>query len=156
MNYRRQRREIPAIDITPLIDVVFQLIIFLVVTTTFTASPGIKVDLPRSKSLDYVDKREQLTVLIRADGVLMMDGQPVSKEALGQAIGARGKEDPSATLILNGDTSANLGLVVEVMDLSKRKGISRIHIGALPEGGATTSGLPGSTPPVDPSDGGSP
>lgn len=132
MNYRRPRRETPSVDITPLIDVVFQLIIFLVVTTTFTNSPGIKVDLPRSKSLEYVDQREQLSVLVQSDGKLFMGGKEVSQVELGAAIEERAKTDPSATLILNGDTEANLGLVVEIMDLSKRKGIQRIHIGAMP------------------------
>ena len=139
MNYRRRRRETTSPDITPLIDVVFQLIIFLVVTTTFTASPGIKVDLPRSKSVDFVDKREQLTVLIQADGTLVMDGETVDQESIQAAILTRSKEDPDATLILNGDTGANLGIVVEIMDISKRNGIGRIHIGAIPTGGSTGS-----------------
>ena len=132
MNYRIARRETPTVDITPLIDVVFQLIIFLVVTTTFTDSPGIKVDLPQSQSLEYVDQREQLSILVQSDGKLYMDGQEVSQVDLGVALEQRAKTDPNATLILNGDTEANLGLVVEIMDLSKRKGVQRIHIGAMP------------------------
>lgn len=133
MNYRRTRRETPTPDITPLIDVVFQLIIFLVVTTTFTSSPGIKVDLPQSKSVEYVDQKEQLSVLIKSDGSLVMKGQTLNREELAARIATQAKIDPNATLILNGDTEANLGLVVEVMDISKRNGINRIHIGALPQ-----------------------
>lgn len=134
MNYRRPRRESTSLDITPLIDVVFQLIIFLVVTTTFSNAPGIKVDLPRSKSVDFVESREQLSVLVQSDGRLFMQGREIDKAELQRLLTERAKTDADATLILNGDTQANLGLVVELMDLSRRSGVSRIHLGAQPAG----------------------
>ena len=71
----------PAINITSLIDVLFLLLIFFLVTSTFLEHPGLKLDLPKASS-SSPQKLEKLVIAVKADGTIHLNNKPVSLEDL--------------------------------------------------------------------------
>ena len=100
----RQRRIDSSIDLTPLIDVVFQLLIFLMVSSQFT-KPEAVVDLPQAQSgAGTVDlSREKLSFAIEADGTILLDAEVVSRENLGAVIQQRVEKDSVKRVEIRGD-----------------------------------------------------
>ena len=62
MNFKRQRREETRVDVTPLIDIIFQLVLFFMVSTTFITAPGIQVDLPRSSAQEILQDSSDVNI----------------------------------------------------------------------------------------------
>ena len=115
---RRKSRRFADIDITPLIDVLFMLIIFFVLTATFIQGK-LDIDLPSGESTASEMKRA-LTLTVEKDGTIFWDGVKVSQEELPVlARGARERE-----ILLAGDKNAPYGKVAEVLSILKKEGIS--------------------------------
>ena len=94
MKFRRRRRESVDIGLAPLIDVVFILLLFFVVTTTFTRETQLRVDLPEAASGTPPEASEvkQLEVLIDVDGNYTLNGKPLVKHDLDTLMAALDKE----------------------------------------------------------------
>ena len=115
---RRKARRFADIDVTPLIDVLFMLIIFFVLTATFIQGK-LDIDLPSGESTASEMKRA-LTLTVEKDGTIFWDGVKVSQEELPVlARGARERE-----ILLAGDKNAPYGKVAEVLSILKKEGIS--------------------------------
>lgn len=119
------------IDITPLVDVVFQLIIFFMLSSSFILQPGIKVDLPSTHSTK-AEKTSGMSVIIRSDGRIFLEDHEVRKSQLKQALFEEKRKRTSDFLVIKADQRARHGLVVEVMAIAKEVGISRIAIATKP------------------------
>ena len=132
MNLRKFRRESPSIDLTPLIDVVFMLLIFFMVSTTFKDQSLIRIDLPKATEQQEQKKNEQAIVLtIDARGDYFVNGKQVVnnkidtlKKALQIAIGDR--EHPPLTISADGKTSHQA--VVTAMDAARQVGLVHLSI----------------------------
>jgi len=114
------------IDLTPIVDVVFNLLLFFAVTLSFAAtSGGINVNLPSASSADPVEA-EQVTVNMTQDGKLFYNDQSVDIEGLA----ARLKEvkNKESIIIIRADNTVPHGKVVQVMDTVKAEGLSKIAI----------------------------
>lgn len=114
------------IDLTPIVDVVFNLLLFFAVTLSFAAtSGGINVNLPSASSADPVEA-EQVTVNMTQDGKLFYNDQNVDIEGLA----ARLKEvkNKESIIIIRADNTVPHGKVVQVMDTVKAEGLSKIAI----------------------------
>ncbi len=131
MSLRRPRfqEESPAesINISPLIDVIFILLIFFIVTMVFADGNAMKVDVPKASSATSVDSR-QLTVVIRSDSSIVVDGKNLSISELENLMRSRLKEDSS--VVLRGDGEASVRALVEVMDCAKKCGAREIYVSA--------------------------
>jgi len=125
---RRKRRAEAVIDITALVDIVFQLIIFFVLTTTFVTNPGIDVDLPRAQAQEIQHKSDELVVAMTAEGQIILHGKALDLESLGEVFESTAKDAPTTLVILQADQQVAHGKVVAVMDLAKQKGLSRLAI----------------------------
>jgi biopolymer transport protein ExbD len=111
------------IDIAPLIDCIFLLLIFFMLTSNFIVIPGINVKLPKALTSDEVDT-QTLTVVISSEDIFYLDDKPVT---LGELEGfLKGKKHSS--IFIKSDRDASLGVVVGVWDLCKRCGIEKIGI----------------------------
>ena len=119
------------IDITPLVDVVFQLIIFFMLSSTFIMQPGIRVDLPSTRSVK-ADKTTGISVVIRSDGRIFLEDQEIKKNQLKEALQKRKEKQPSDFLVIKADQRARHGIVVEVMAIAKEAGISKVAIATKP------------------------
>ncbi len=127
---RRQRqasRTMPAINIAPLIDVVFILLIFFLVTSTFVRDRGVEVTRPQAAAAQTLEPLS-LRVSITAAGTIYVDGQPIEVAQLrDRAAGyARTADRPSAVLIPDEQTSS--GRLIEVLDAVKTAGVQDIAV----------------------------
>lgn len=128
MRFSVSRRADPTIDVTPMIDVVFQLLIFFMVTTTFITSQGIQVDLPRSSAQVVLSEKKDLNVLITQDGAVYLDDVAVTSDGLASALQRRAKVEPNAQVVIKADQGVSHGRVVAVMDLARSHGLTRLAI----------------------------
>lgn len=133
LRFQSKRREPARVDVTPLIDIVFQLVLFFMVSTTFVTSPGIKVNLPRSSAETLLQEQEDLHIWMTDAGAVFVDKKAVDFEALEKILSTRAVQDPSTLVIIEADTQVEHGRVVGVMDLARSVGLERLAIATEPE-----------------------
>ena len=128
---KRQRRQ-PEINLTPMIDVVLQLIIFFIVTTTFISiESGAKVNLP-SADFSKIEEVKTITVTITENNMLYVNGALVDANELPSAVVVALRNEPEATVIVEADKQVLHGKVVSVMDILKKAGAEKIAIATQP------------------------
>ncbi len=120
MPFPLPRRAEARIDLSPLIDVVFQLLIFFVVTTTFLSDTGIPLDLPEAGTGQQESMRPEMSVRIAADGSIRFQGEMVSLADLEQRLQRAREASPQEALTIYGDGRVDLETIVKVMDLARR------------------------------------
>jgi biopolymer transport protein ExbD len=117
------------LDLTPLIDVVFLLLIFFMVSTTFVQdAAGLKIDLPRSDNRDAIDAKQDVSIRVAADGGVFVDDAGVTLESLREHLAAAAKKNPETMVVLEADQAVDHGRVVEVLDLARDLGLTRFAI----------------------------
>lgn len=127
MRFRERPRRRVLINITSLIDVLFLLLIFFMVSSTFLEQPGMKLDLPAAKSFE-VEEQKELVVHISPRGEIFLGEQQVSLDTLKARLELQVAVDRERPLVLRADRDAAHGRVVEVMDVAKQAGVRKIVI----------------------------
>ncbi len=122
------------LDIAPLIDVVFQLLIFFMLTSNFVLQPGISVKLPKAITSEVISS-DNLVVTITAQDLLFLNESPITIEDLTQKLKAAAEDKKS--ILLKADSGASLGRIVEVWDLCRDLGIAQVNIATGQKGGST-------------------
>jgi len=136
MNLRpRQKRGDLIVDLTPMIDVVFLMLIFFMVSTSFTANNSIKLDLPQSKAQAANKEIEQVTISVRADGQLFVQDEQVADGDLRKRILNISKGDPNMRVVLRADAEARHKRIVYVLDVVRELGMGKVGIATVPVGG---------------------
>lgn len=137
MNLKPERRDEVELNLTPLIDVVFLLLIFFMVSTTFEKTSKLKVDLPEATTKAQQQSNEKIVLGIDAQGNFYInDRQLVNKQfdtlklALGKA--TEGKKD--LPIILRADAKTPHQSVVTAMDAAAQLGLTRLSISTLETG----------------------
>ncbi len=132
MNLRPRRTLDASIDLTPLIDILFIVLLFLVLTTTFRAPTRLRVDLPEATTGVRPHPRPagDLRVTVTEEGQLHVAERAVTLEELAAFFSVRPSPE-EVVLLLSADDGADHGRVVAVMDLARRSGIPRIDIETL-------------------------
>lgn len=125
-NPKKKRRVL--INITSLIDVMFLLLIFFMVTSTFLDQPGMKLELPSAESAE-VARVEKLVLYISSDNEVVFNDRPVALDNLEETMRAALSDIEDRTLVLNADKSVQHGTVIRVMDIAKKLGLERLVIG---------------------------
>lgn len=133
MKFRRKPRENVEINLASLIDVVFILLLFFVVTTTFTRETQLKVDLPEAASGTPPEETalKQMEVLISAEGGYSLNGQALLKSDLESLMAALGKEsagDNSLPLVISADAQTPHQAVITAMDAAGKLGFAHLRI----------------------------
>jgi biopolymer transport protein ExbD len=118
----------PAVDMSPLIDCVFILLIFFIVTTTFVEERGIEVDKPQPASSADDSDKEPVIFLIRADKKVEQDGREISIGAIQPVVRRAVQKDPETAVIVQVQTRADAGLMVRVVDEAKLAGAAKVNI----------------------------
>jgi biopolymer transport protein ExbD len=130
MEFMTKSRRRVIINITSLIDVLFLLLIFFIVSSTFLEQPGMKLDLPEARAVE-AQRMEGYTVYITTDDRIFLNEVEVDLEQLGDRL--RDAESEIEELILKADENVRYGLVVEVMDLAKQSGIVKLVVATEPK-----------------------
>ncbi|MFQ5956536.1 MAG: ExbD/TolR family protein [Candidatus Brocadiales bacterium] len=125
MDFRTRRAISYSINITSLVDILFLLLIFFVVTSTFIEHPNIKLDLP-SASHAEASKFEGLTLTITGEGRLFLGTQPIGISELEAVLRSKVAATGDAVLVLRADREVPYGVVVAVMDVARGAGLKRI------------------------------
>ncbi len=127
MRFREGKNLIVRIDISPLVDVVFLLVIFFAVSTTFIEMSGLKLSLPKSSSVAET-RAEEITVLLTQEGKIFYDGVEVNQEELAQKLRKDLEIAEKKFVIVKADEQAKHGVVVMIMDTAKNAGAEGITI----------------------------
>jgi len=120
------------INITSLIDVMFLLLIFFMVTSTFQDQPAIDLSLPRSSSAEDTVVAPTVVYLTR-DGQLFLDSQPVAQDQLADRLRQLQAATGEDRIVLRADEHAEHGAVVALIDLIKESGFRRVSLAARPQ-----------------------
>ena len=132
MQFRQKSRRRVIINITSLIDVLFLLLIFFIVSSTFLEQPGMKLDLPKTSHTEAV-RMEGYTLFILRDGTLHLNEEEVMLDNLTERLEKIAPQLGDRGLILKADESVKYGLVVEVMDYVKQAGIEKLVVASTPK-----------------------
>ena len=133
MNLRPHPRKTPEVDITPLIDVVFLLLIFFMVSTTFDREAQIMVELPEATGEEAQHEQEELDITIDASGVFFINQQEVINteiETLKRAIQKAVGDNKDLPVIINADARTPHQAVMTAMDAASQLGLVRMTFSA--------------------------
>jgi len=118
----------PELDLTPMVDVVFLLIIFFMVSTTFiTVETGLPVDLPDAQ-MSVAEPSNLPTVTVMKDGAVYFAGARVNESELVELVRTEINRSGNSTIVLRADRELPHGTAVRIMDLIKQAGAQRIAI----------------------------
>lgn len=128
MAFRRKRREDIRPELTPMVDVVFLLLIFFMISTTFVEQPGISVKLPEATSQPVEREPEEVKVYIDSEGRIFLKDKEISFAQLQSRLSAMSDEAAQTTFFLMADTDARHGRVVRIMDAAKEAGFRKLAV----------------------------
>ena len=131
MKFRRQRRDEVGVNLTPLIDVVFLLLIFFMVSTTFTRETQLSIDLPEASGQPQETTDERIEILIDESGSYRVNGQPLVDSrlrTLQAAIYKISAGDTTLPMIITADAQAAHESVVRAMDAAGQMGFVHLSI----------------------------
>ncbi|MCY4212530.1 MAG: biopolymer transporter ExbD [Gammaproteobacteria bacterium] len=124
---RRRGRLAANVELAPLIDIVFLLLIFFMVSATFIRRSELHIDLPEARG-GRTDASPALTITVRRDGGYAVNGQPTAASALAAALASASGGDGAVRAVIAADALAPHQAVVGAMDASSQAGLTRISI----------------------------
>jgi biopolymer transport protein ExbD len=123
MAERVEKKELAMPDLTPMIDVVFQLLIFFMVTAVFAITPGLDIKLPESEEAQAPEK-ENLFIVVDQDGNMKLNHKSVTFATLKEELQAKRQLlDNTTMLIIQGDERSTHGQIVQIMDIALQVGV---------------------------------
>lgn len=130
MTFRRNRHKRPRVEMTPMVDVMFFLIVFFMLFTTFRTNPaGLNIRLPRAVTATP-QQQARIVVVIDSQGEVYFNDRRTSMDGLREDIGRSLKEDPNEVVIIRADSGTRYSRLVEVMDAARVAGASRLALAA--------------------------
>ena len=137
MNFRGRRREDPEINLIPMIDVLLVILIFLMVTTTYSKYAELQINLPTADAEKQTDRPNEINITVSAAGQYTIDRKPVSFTSVGafgdaMRAAAAGLKDP--IVVINADANANHQSVIHVMEAARLAGLSHVSFATQTQG----------------------
>jgi biopolymer transport protein ExbD len=131
MSARRHQpaREETELDMTPMLDIVFIMLIFFIVTTSFVKESGVTVSTPQAQSASR-QENTNIFIAITDSGEIWIDRRPVDPRSLRAIVARLHADKPEGSVIIQADENAATRVLVEVMDQVRLAGIDRIAIAA--------------------------
>lgn len=116
------------IDMTPMLDIVFIMLIFFIVTTSFVKESGIEVNRPSASKASVSKQQGHIIVGIRANGEIWIDKKLVDVRAVRTNITRLHAENPQGSVVIAADKEAKTGILVRVMDQIRLAGVNNAVI----------------------------
>ena len=126
---RRLEQEESEVNLTPMLDVVFIMLIFFIVTASFVKEAGIEVNRPDAATAEKKE-RGNILVAITDNGQIWIDKRQVDPRALRANIERLHAENPQGSVVIQADKNSKNGLLVEVMDAARLAGVYNVSIAA--------------------------
>ncbi len=129
MKFRRRFDSKVQVDLVPMIDVVFQLILFFLVSTTFALLPAITLNLPESDTSES-ERTDGIVIAAAADGSLWFNSRPVTFQELEASLSAYVSETPRESVLvsLEADELVTNGTIVRILDALRRTGFAAVNL----------------------------
>lgn len=119
MEFERRKKVTTQLNIAPLIDVIFLLLIFFMLSSRFVTARGIKITLPCAATAPMHPEKE-ITVFIAANGQLHLNKEPVTLDNLLPKLKTALLKTEKKTVVIKADEKINLGLTVQIMDIANQ------------------------------------
>jgi biopolymer transport protein ExbD len=128
MQFEGRRRSSQVPNLTPLIDIVFLLLIFFMLTSHFVRDDALSIQLPQAESGELLDEQQNIEIVINAQGQWLYQGQVLDADAMLLALQTDlpGREDRRVRI--RGDKSSELGSAVTVLDVARKAGADGVDI----------------------------
>jgi biopolymer transport protein ExbD len=128
------KRHLPAqdeteLDMTPMLDIVFIMLIFFIVTTSFVKESGVTVSTPQAQTASQ-QENANIFIAITAQGEVWIDRRPVDPRSVRAIVARLHADNPEGSVIIQSDEAAATGMLVEVMDQVRLAGVRGIAIAA--------------------------
>ncbi len=128
------RRHVPTpeeteLDMTPMLDIVFIMLIFFIVTTSFVRESGVTVNSPQAQTATARDSAN-IFIAITANGVIWIDRRPVDPRSVRAIVARLHADNPEGSVVIQADADAATRTLVEVMDQVRLAGVEGIAIAA--------------------------
>jgi biopolymer transport protein ExbD len=118
----------PRLDLTPMVDCVFLLLIFFMISTTFVETPGLTIKLPESTAQTISREPKELKIYLDKTGQIFHQDRPVTLEQFKGLLRETGSTAKETTFLLLADREARHGRVVALMDLAQEAGFGKLAI----------------------------
>ncbi|SCZ63667.1 biopolymer transport protein ExbD [Thiohalomonas denitrificans] len=128
MHFEGRRRATQMPNLTPLIDAVFLLLVFFMLTSHFVREEALNIDLPVAESGEATGEDDQLEVIINAQGRFLMNDHVVDPEALEATLRRALEQRENRVVRIRGDRGADLGSAVKVLDTARKAGAEAVDI----------------------------
>lgn len=122
-----QEQDEAAIDMSPLIDCVFILLIFFIVTTVFVEESGIPANKPESAASASEDESKSIVFLVREDGAILHEGREIGLHGVGPTVGRRTQKE-MMPVVIQSERKAKYGLMLSVMDAAMVAGADEVSV----------------------------
>lgn len=128
--YRIDEKEFSEINITPFTDVVLVLLIIFMITSPLLITRGMKVKLPRSSTTEQLNSKT-IKVYLTADDRVFINDDPVSYSDVQKVLQQEFIKENTTEIVIDADKNTLLGNVVQLLDILKQSGASKLLIGAV-------------------------
>lgn len=130
--FRRKAEEEAGIDMTPMLDIVFIMLIFFIVTTSFVKESGIDVNRPSAAT---ATKKERANILIGINeaGEIWIQKRRVDVRSVRANIEKLQAENPEGSVVIQSDKASKTGVLIQVMDQVRLAGVTAVSIAAKPQ-----------------------
>ena len=126
---RNKERDESTIDITPMLDIVFIMLIFFIVTTSFVKETGVEVNRPNAASA-VSDERGNILIAITANDEIWIDKRMIDLRSVRANVERLKAENPEGSVIIQADKASKTGFLVETMDQVRLAGVQNVSIAA--------------------------
>jgi len=131
MMLRQENKLLTIFSYSSLTDIVLLLLIFFLLTSSFVAQPGLKVQLPRAEAAEALDE-QRVVVTLTEKGTVYLNNKTVTIQTLGQHLSSALQKTPDQVVVINADRNVSLQSTVQVIDIAKTAGATRFMIATEP------------------------
>jgi biopolymer transport protein ExbD len=131
--HSHQRVDSPEINMTPLIDMIFIILIFFIVTASFVKESGVDVNRPNAKSA-VPQERANIMISVTRDGEVWIDKQKVDPRVVRSHVARLRAEHPEGSVVVLADEDSRTGLVVQVVDQARLAGAANVAVATRDQG----------------------
>ena len=128
MQFSERTKTDASLDITPIVDTVFNLLIFFALSLNFIITPGIKVNLPDAVTEEIIREREEVIIVMDKNDSIFINSNPVSVDQISSILTKSAQKNKDTLVIIQADQEVSHGKVVRMMDTAKRAGITQLAI----------------------------
>lgn len=131
MHFRKHRHDTDeaGVDMTPMLDIVFIMLIFFIVTTSFVKESGVDINRPTASTATK-KKKANILIAIKENGDIFMEKRLIDVRAVQSNIERMRAENPEGSVVIQADKFSKTGTLVQVVDAAKAAGVEQVSVAA--------------------------